>query len=496
MKYKDELDGTIKHYTRLLEHGGNNPELSLDYTGLVEWIAGDLLDIPFGAGAEVGRKGDAPEGRVMWFKPLDGGTLFPTGNKNIPVVQYWTGLEAIPFPAHAIARTYMSPVPVMDRQGWGMPAPEKIYFAMAMLSRGDKYYANLLLDIPTAGLLDLGDIEANDAKNFVESFKTVMTESESAFRIPVLYEHNNPVTFIPFGKVPNDLMFDNITTKYAAIIASGYGVSLSDIGLNTNGGTLAGEIRGDVRSQKNGKARIKSKMKYFFDQILPDTLQFSFVDTDAEFNVANSRARLASATAFQGMINMKAFSPQEVRSQFIADGLVSITLPDEVPPDSEFPEPVVPATGAFGKPATPAKKKKVPAEPEVVGNPKPAAQGGEGEFNSRKSLTEDKVRSSLNMLIQSVPTVYEYLSTVGEDNISVARSEMMSDGGTLLHHLEAIADTLGTSEEEKTQIYSLLTDALGDILEDIQESIVDGEDEMIYDSMVESLLNRHYKEIK
>jgi hypothetical protein len=170
-------------------------------------------------------------------------------------------------------------------------------------------------------------------------------------------------------------------------------------------------------------------------------------------------------------------------------------LPDEVPPDSEFPEPELPTAGAFGKPAAGAKpkKKKVPAEPEVVGNPKPASQGGEGEFNPRKSLSEDKVRSSLNMLIQSVPTIYEYLSTVGEDNISVVRSEMMNDGGALLPHLEAIADTLGTSEEEKIQIYSLLTDALGDILEDIQKSVVDGEDELVYDSMVDTLLNKYQK---
>ena len=495
MKYKDELDGTIKHYTKLLERGGNNPELSLDYTGLVEWVAGDLLDIPFGAGAEVGRRGDTPEGRVMWFKPLDGGTLFPTLNRDYPVVQYWSGLEAVPFPAHAIARTYMSPLPVMDRQGWGMPAPEKIYFAMALLSRGDKYYANLLLDIPTAGILDLGDMEKQSAEEWIESFKMFMNEAETAFRVPVLYEHNNPVSYIPFGKVPNDLMFDNITTKYAAIIASGYGVSLSDIGMNTNGGTLAGEIRGDVRSQKNGKARVKSKLKYFFDQILPDTLQFSFIDTDAEFNVANSRARLASATAFQGFVNMKMFSPQELRSQAIQDGLVSITLPDEVPADSEFPEPVLPATGAFGKPAggTPAKKKKVPAEPEVVGNPKPASQGGEGEFNPRKSLSEDKVRSSLNMLIQSVPTVYEYFSAFGEDNISIARSDLLDSGGALIKHLEGIADTLGSTEEEKIQIYSLLTDALGDILEDIQKSVVDGKDELVYDSMVDTLLNKYQK---
>jgi hypothetical protein len=54
MSQKDELDGTIKHYTKLFERGGNNPELELDYSTLVEWIVADLLDTPFGGVAEVG----------------------------------------------------------------------------------------------------------------------------------------------------------------------------------------------------------------------------------------------------------------------------------------------------------------------------------------------------------------------------------------------------------------------------------------------------------
>ena len=492
MKYKDELDGTIAHYTKLLENGGNNPELSLDYTSLVEWIAGDLLDIPFGAGAEIGRKGDSPNGRAMWVKPLDGGSLFPTLNKDYPVVQYWANLDAVSFPAHALARTYMSPLPMMDRQGWGMTSPEKIYFAMALLSRGDKYYANLLLDIPTAGILDLGDMEKSSAEDWVESFQTFMNDAETAFRIPVLYEHNNPIQYIPFGKVPNDLMFDNITTKYAAIIASGYGVSLSDIGLNPGGGTLAGEIRGDVRSQKNGKARVKAKMKYFFDQILPDSLQFHFVDYDSEKNVAMGRARLASATAFRTLTELKIFSPQELRTQSIQDGLVSITLPDEVPPDSEFPEPE-PKLGAFGKPAAPATglKKKVQPVTGKVGNPVPPSSGGEGEMNAR-SLSQDKARLALNKFIESVPAIYEYLSSVGDDSLEISKSMMESDTNVILPHLEAIADLIGSTVEEKSQIYSYLTDSLGEILDIITKSIVDNGSELSYDSLVEELLDKVY----
>ena len=492
MKYKDELDSTIKHYTQLLEKGGNNPELSLDYTSLMEWIVGDLLDIPFGAGAEVGRKGDAEKGRVMWLKPLDGGSLFPTLNKDFPVVQYWNGFDAVPFPAHAIARTYMSPIPVMDRQGWGMPPPEKIYFAMALLSRGDKYYANLLLDIPTAGILDLGDMERTSAEEWVESFKSFMNDTETAFRIPVLYEHNNPIQFIPFGKVPNDLMFDNITTKYAAIVAAGYGVSLSDVGLNPSAGTLAGEIRGDVRSQKNGKARVKSKVKSFVDSWLPDTLQFNFVDYDSELNVAMGRARLATATAFKTFVELKVFSPQELRSQAIQDGLVSVTLPDEVPADSEFPEPVAPV-GAFGKPAAKTTgtglKKKVQPATSKVGNPVAPSAGGEGALNAR-SLSVEKSRAALNKFIESVPAIYEYLSLVGEDNYYIAKSDMSEEGTALTGHINDIADLLGSDSNEKAQIYELLTDALGDILCQIDKSIVDNGGELSYDTMVNNLLNK------
>ena len=159
MSQKSELDGTIKHYTKLLERGGNNPELELDFSSLTEWIAADLLDTAFGGTAEVGRKNDAENGRVVWLKPLDSATMYPTLNRDFPAVQYYNGIDAIPFPQHALSRTYMTPRPFMDRQGWGIAPPEKVYFAMDMLTRGDKYYANLLLDIPTAGILDLGDIE-------------------------------------------------------------------------------------------------------------------------------------------------------------------------------------------------------------------------------------------------------------------------------------------------------------------------------------------------
>jgi len=95
-------------------------------------------------------------------------------------------------------------------------------------------------------------------------------------KVPVLYEHEGDVKWIPFGRPPTELMFDRVTTKYAALVASGYGISLSDIGFQsaTSGGeTLAGSIRQERRMKRTGFSRIKRKLYYFFNELLPSVFR-------------------------------------------------------------------------------------------------------------------------------------------------------------------------------------------------------------------------------
>lgn len=416
--YQEELEPTIKYYTRLLTKGGDYGALQLDYSGLLEWVVGDLLDTPFGGAAEIGRRGNEPGGRVAWIRPLDAGTLYPTLNDEFPTVQYYMQYEAVAFPKKFIARTYMSPHSMIWREGWGMAPPEKIYFALEMLNRGDKYYSNLLLDIPTAGILDLGDMEKSSAEEWITAFKTFVADETQSFRIPVLYEHNNKIEFLPFGKVPNDIMFDRITLKYAALTSAAYGMSLSDIGLQTtsaSGETLAGSIRQERRTKKTGHARVKAKAKWFFDQILPDTLEFNFIDYDDELNVALGRARLATSQAFSAWRQMGLFSVQELRSQSIQDGLVSISMPDEVPTDAK-PDPVLSPNG----------------EPELLQGGKAPSAGGEGEIKSLIDSVSFKVKSrNFNNFLDSlitdfVPKLIQSLSDISEDELEVTKS-MISD---------------------------------------------------------------------
>lgn len=408
MKYKEELDPVIRYYTRLLERGGDYAELGLDYSGLLEWIVGDMLDTPFGGFAEIGRKNDSPDGRVVWIKPVDSGTLYPTLNHDFPVVQYYQGYEVVPFPVYAQSRITWSPHQYLFREGWGIAPPEKIYFALDMLNRGDKYYANLLLDVPAAGILDLGDMEAEAAQLWINSFRTFLNDTTVSFKIPVLYEHNNKVEFLPFGKPPADLMFDRITLKYAALVCAAYGLTLGDIGLQESSGggqSLAGSIRQERKTKRTGMARIKTKWKSFIENFLPDTLKFTLIDYDEELNVAMGRARLASATAGQIWSAMGAFGPQEIRSQALQDGLVSITVSDEIPSDVK-PTPVA----------------KTPERPGMLGSPVPASGGGQGEVRNSRVKHHLISPVALNKVTNDLlKQIYDKTQGFSEDDIFMAK---------------------------------------------------------------------------
>jgi hypothetical protein len=382
---RDELKSEIEYYTEFFTDTGK-----YYYETIVEWIGKDLLDIPFGAGAEVGRERDKPDGKVRWIELIDGGTLRPYPNEDWPVYQHLREVPMRPifFPSHAINRIFYSPHTNIHLEGWGIPPPEKIYLALQLLNRGDVYYANLLLDTPEAGILDLGDMSEVAAKEWVKAWKTMLGGTDP-FKVPVLYEHNNEVRFMPFGKPPTDLMFDRVTAKYASIVAAGYGLSLSDIGIQTTttgGDTLAGSIRDERKTRKTGFARFKKKMISFFNFMLPKELEYRIIDMDDELSVALGRARLASATAASQYIDKRIFTPQEMRLQAIADGLITVSVPEEIPED-EFPEPE-PMFGGNGS---------SPERPGMMGKPVSPSQGGHGEVLPRGDVFSDEIHRVVNV---------------------------------------------------------------------------------------------------
>lgn len=371
---RDEYKEEINYYSDFFTNTGE-----YDYAEIIEWIGKDLLDLPFGGAAEIGREGDAPDGKVLWIEPLDGGTLFPTYNSDFPVGQAIKemAIKTVYFPYHAINRIYMSPRTDIRRKGWGMPPPEKIYLAIEMLGRGDIYYAKLLIDTPEAGILDLIDMSKESAQNWVEAWKTMLTGIDP-FKIPVLYEHEKAATWIPFSRPPGDIMFDKAVMKYVGIVGAGYGMSPSDIGfssVSSGGETLAGSIRGERKTKKTGLAVAKRKFTTFYNKMLPAYLEFKFIDLDDELSTNIGRARLASMTAIGSAIDKQVLTSDEGRQQLVSDGLITISIPEKFPEEErkriEANKPQF-GGGGFGSPERPA----------LLGKPVTPSQGGYGEAKS------------------------------------------------------------------------------------------------------------------
>jgi len=406
---RDELKDIIKYYTELFEYTGKYDDIEL-----LERRLEDVLDTPFGSGFELGWENDVsaqenPNSKLLWIEPLDSATLFPTLNDDWPVGQYVPEAlgKQVFFPSHSINRMYMSPRNEMLRWGWGCAPPEKIYLALALLDRGDQYYANLLLDSPEVGILDLGDIAEDSAKAWVKSWKEMLTGIDP-FKIPVLYGHEKPATFISFTKNPNELVFNQTITKYASLVCAGYGMSISDIGISatsTGGETLSGTIRQERRTRRTGFSMLKKKDILFRNRMLPKNLRFMYIDPDEELAVALGRARLATATAMNALSTAKMVTPEEGRQQLIADNMFTISMPEKIPESEIWKEQEAKQKEMFDQQVKIAATKKPPERPGMLGKPVAPSSGGHGEVKKAELLDE---------LLDKVPEfrdVFEYADT-------------------------------------------------------------------------------------
>ena len=355
--YEHEVD----YYTHLIE------EQDGGYDVHTELVLSDTLDIPMGGVTEIGRENDEPDGKVLWYQRIDGATCMPSYNLELPVIQWQYTTQPILFPKHAINRMYYSPRPEITRKGWGMAPPERIYLGFELLYRGDRYYANLLLDTPEAGLLDLGDMSYDAASKWLESWRTLLFGTDS-LKVPVLYEHVAPAKFIPFGRSPVELAYPQATLRYMQILSAGYGLTLADIGIvEGETGTLAGAIRSERRTSRTGIGVARRKSVAYWGRMLPSYLKFEYIERDDEALVAKGRARLANSMAFRNMVDGKFLEPADALQQMIADGMITVSA---VLPKQE-PEPVIVDVQQFNHPVA-----------NQLQKPVPASDGGAGEIKT------------------------------------------------------------------------------------------------------------------
>jgi hypothetical protein len=317
------ISRAITYYRDLFEHLDGGFDLHMDM------MSQDYLDLPFGGAAEVITEDDDPDGPVLAVEHIDAATLWPTLDDEYPVAQMVPDVpaKAVAFPRHAIRRMIYSPRPELRRKGWGMAPPEKIYLAVEMLYRGDMYYWKLLLDTPEAGILDLLDMDKEDAIEWLASMRE-MFGGLDPMKVPVLYQHEKAAVWIPFGRPPADMLYDKATLHYAQVLAGGYGMRISDIGLDEarGGGTLAGVIRAERQTRRSGHANLRESLRNYFNSILPrvplPVIKFIWVERDDEAMVARGRAMLAVAQGLGALIGGQMLNPAEGRQEIVNLGIL------------------------------------------------------------------------------------------------------------------------------------------------------------------------------
>lgn len=383
-KEEDTLADDIKHYTDVL-----SPNMGHAVRGFDPWVekgGQDLLTLPIGWNNEIVRFPDGrgplsrphPTGHVAWIAYIDGATMYPTYDKEFPMAQRirQDATNVVYFRRDEMARSLSRPRPELERWGYGMPPPEKIYLALTLLFRGDQYYANLLLDTPEAGVLDLMDMSEKSAREWIQSLKTLF-EGIDPFKIPVVYEHTVAAKWIPFGRPPTEMMFDTTYLKYAQLVTAGFGLTLTDIGMGDPQRTLAGSIRDERRSRRSGFATTRESVKQMIqNEILPDYLEFAWIVKDEEAQVQRGRAFVLYAQGLKLAKEAGFIKPREGQAQLVKDGHITV----EVEPPEENPPPAAPPPfgGLVGK------------ETDRV----PASEGGMGDITSRAELGDERIAAA------------------------------------------------------------------------------------------------------
>lgn len=383
-KEEGAVQEDVDYYTDLINNAKVNGMRGFD--SWVEAGGKDLLTLPIGWNNEIVRWKNGqgplsrphPKGHPADIVFIDGATLYPTFDKQFPMAQRVKGdvARAVFFREDEISRSVMSLRPELERWGYGMAPPEKIFLSILALFYSDRYYANLLLDTPEAGLLDLIDMEQESAEEWLSSFRELMSGIDP-MKIGVLYQHQKAAEFIPFGRPPTEMMFDSVTGKYSRITHAGYGLTETDTGLGESQKTLAGSIRQERQSRRSGYAVTKEKIRVMLQKdVLPPYLEAVWVERDEEAKVQKGRAFLLDAQALAASKNAGFISPQEGQAQLVKAGHITI----EVQKPEEIEAPQVP-------PMLPP--------PDNSRDREPAEAGGRGDITVQQAELGDEEISSV-----------------------------------------------------------------------------------------------------
>lgn len=396
---------------------------------IIRWPEGVKPDIREG-GETYRVTGDHPKGHPFELVNIDGATLFPTYNDDLPMAQRIPELDKIVYfkPAE-IGRIGIQPRTEMRLKGYYKAPPEQIYLAIQMVNHGDHYYSDLLRNVPPVGILDLIDMQQQSATEWAESNRVLFT-GDDAFKMPVLYEHEKPAVFIPFGKSPQELLFDTASLRYARITASSYGLTLGNLGLEPKGESLAGSIRDDMQAE-TGYGFVVEKTKGLLDeQILPPYLEWQPKIQNYEKLKGRAQAMLVFTQGLKIAKEAGFILPSEGQAMLKREGFLTIEV--EEPDDEAFKKQQ--EMGLLGKPGQNGFGNKAKELTDKV----PPAQGGRGEITG-KALTIRAYVDARPLMTQPVKKGLDRIAAQATPNR--LRKIAKSATAAIFDHLTAKADT-------------------------------------------------------
>lgn len=248
-----EVKEIIKYYEELFERS------AWDLATKTLWEK-DSYDLPFGGCLEIGWWSDNafggkfPAGYPAWIVFVDAGTMWINqagGNNGYPFCQIDPNntQRIIPFRRREIARLGYLPHTDIKLHGYYKSPTEQNYTIIEALSRLYIYDLKSLSDTPIAGILDLADFSEEDVIEWAAGFKEMMSGIES-IKIPLLFEHERPARWIPFGDTVRDTK--EKWKHYAEKAGNPYGLTIGSLGLYEHDRTLAGARVQRITTQRTG----------------------------------------------------------------------------------------------------------------------------------------------------------------------------------------------------------------------------------------------------
>lgn len=394
---KDEEQ--IKYYKGIFDRADDGEGLD----ALVSRTLQDALELPIGGNIEM-----APDSLTHMLGGLyhiDGATLYPTYDMDIPFVQIdpYNANAMVWFGRDELLRLQLQPRPDIKRRQFQEAPVESAFLAIEALSKIYLYYIRQLSDTPMAGVLDLMDFTQDEAIEWAVGFRELF-ESIDPLKIPLLYDHTKPAKFLPFGRSPNDLNIVEQFKRFAEIVAASFGLSIGDLRLFEHERTLAGVEASQRVTARQGTGFYAQSIEDLFNKGILNNNQTGFEfkykmgmtgELQAEATLSLQRAQILQTLTG----NAPLVKPMDAQKQLIDWKMVTVDL-------TGLPQtPGLPGLEGFGDNinAVDSIDQDTGAMGEIANQKEPMQQIDEGsQYFEGKSLAIRKRKSDADLVAASL----------------------------------------------------------------------------------------------